>query len=73
LEEMVPRFHFKIVSSSYTIEDPVGMDCTSVKQAREVADKIAKQIAIDVGERPGRKVVVVDDVGSRIYEAMVKN
>ena len=67
----MPRFHFEIVDG-YTIEDPVGLDCKSHDQAREVAESIAKQIAIDVGETPERRVVVVDDDGSRIHEAVVK-
>ena len=44
----------------------------SAAQARQVADDIARQIAIDVGPNSARKVVVVDELGSEIYKAPIK-
>lgn len=67
----MPRFHFEIVNG-HRIEDPVGLDCSSIDQAREVAESIARQIAIDVGETPKRRVLVVDEDGSEIHETAVR-
>ncbi len=67
----MPRFHFEIVDG-YRIEDPVGLDCKSEEQAREVAASIAKQIAIDVGASPARNVIVVDDSGAEIHKVPVE-
>jgi hypothetical protein len=47
------------------------MDC-SEDQAKQVARSIARQIAIDVGTRHARKVVVVDDEGSEVHEEPVQ-
>lgn len=66
----MPRFHFEIVDG-VRIADPVGTICKSEEQARQLAANIARQIAIDVGTRPNRKVVVVDEDGSQIHEALV--
>jgi hypothetical protein len=66
----MPRFHFNIVDG-VTVPDPVGMDCTQ-DQAKQVAESIARQIAIEVGTRHKRKVVVVDEEGSKIHEEPVK-
>lgn len=67
----MPRFHFDIIDG-VKIEDPVGMDCCSEDQAREVAHSIARQIAIDVGTRHARKVVVVDEHGAEVHQEPVR-
>ncbi len=67
----MPRYHVEIVDG-YRIEDPVGLDCTSDQQARQVAEDIARQIVVDVGAKAARKVVVVDDEGSQVYVAPIK-
>jgi hypothetical protein len=64
------RFHFDIVDG-VKIKDPVGMDC-SEDEARQVAGSIARQIAIDVGTRHARKIVVVDEHGTKIHEEPVR-
>ncbi len=56
----------------YKIEDPVGLDRRTSEEAKLVADKIARQIAIDVGGTKARNVVVVDDEGAEVYKAPVK-
>jgi hypothetical protein len=66
----MPRFHFDIIDG-VKIKDAVGMDC-SENQAREVAHSIARQIAIDVGTRHARKVVVVDEDGTEVHVAPVQ-
>jgi hypothetical protein len=66
----MPRFHFDIIDG-VEIKDPVGMDC-SEDQARQVAQSIARQIAIDVGTRHARKVVVVDEHGANVHEERVR-
>lgn len=66
----MPRFHFDIVDG-VEIPDVVGMDC-SEHQARQVAQNIARQIAIEVGTHHKRKVVVTDEEGSQIHEVPVK-
>jgi hypothetical protein len=66
----MPRFHFDIIDG-VEIKDPVGMDC-SEDEARQVARSIARQIAIDVGIRHARKVVVVDEEGSQVHEEPVQ-
>jgi hypothetical protein len=38
-----------------------------------VAEDIARQIVIDVGENFARKVVVVDEEGSLVYKASIKS
>jgi xanthine/CO dehydrogenase XdhC/CoxF family maturation factor len=67
----MPKFHFEIVDG-YKIEDPVGLDCKSENQAKEIAASIARQIAIDVGPEAARQVVVVDDDGAEIHKVPVK-
>jgi hypothetical protein len=65
----MPKFHFEIVNG-VTIEDPVGMEC-SESQARQVAEDIARQIAIDVGTGTERNVRVLDEDGSEIHTVPV--
>ena len=67
----MPRFHFNIVDG-VNIPDVVGMDCTE-DQAKEVAQNIARQIAIEVGTQHQRKVVVVGEDGSQVHEVMVRS
>jgi hypothetical protein len=69
----MPIFHFDI-DDVVRLEDPVGLDCKSENQARETADLIARQIAIDVADgNDNRSVVVVDETGAEIYKARVRN
>jgi hypothetical protein len=42
------------------------------EDAKVVADKIARQIAVDVGGTKARNVVVVDDEGGEVYKTPVK-
>jgi hypothetical protein len=67
----MPKFHFEIIDG-YKIEDPVGLDCKSEEQAKEIAVNIAQQIAIDIGPEVARKIVVVDEDGTEIYKVPVK-
>ena len=66
----MPRFHFEIVDG-IKIKDPVGMDCSEA-EAKQVAQNIARQIAIDVGEYSARKVVVTDDEGAKLHEFVIQ-
>ena len=68
----MPKYHFEIIDG-FRLEDPVGLDCTSEQQAQKVANDIARQIVIDVGEGAARKVVVVDEAGARICKAPIKS
>ena len=69
----MPIFHFDI-SDGVRLEDPVGMDCKNEHDARRTADLIARQIAIDVVDGGNdRSVVVVDEAGSEIYTAQIKD
>jgi hypothetical protein len=69
----MPIFHFDI-DDGVRLEDPVGMDCKSESDARETADLIARQIAIDVADGDqGRSVVVIDEAGAEIYKTRVRN
>jgi hypothetical protein len=69
----MPIFHFDI-DDGIRLEDPVGMDCKSESDARNTADLIARQIAIDVADGDSnRSVVVVDETGSEIYKTRVRN
>jgi hypothetical protein len=68
----MPIFHFDI-ADGVRLEDPVGLDCKSEREARETADLIARQIAIDlVTGGKDRAVLVIDEAGSEIYKAQVK-
>jgi hypothetical protein len=58
------KFHFEIIDG-LKIEDPVGMDCTEA-QARQVAEDIARQIAIEVGTGTTRNVRVLNEDGAEI-------
>jgi hypothetical protein len=62
----MPKYHFEIVDG-FTLEDPVGVDCNSENQAKNVAEKMARQIAEDIRGDNDRRVVVRDDDGSEIY------
>jgi hypothetical protein len=67
----MPIFHFDI-SDAVRLEDPVGLDCKNENDAKRTADRIARQIAIDLdGEREPRTVVVIDEAGSEIYKTPV--
>ena len=68
----MPIFHFDI-ADSVRLEDPVGLDCKSEHDARKTADLIARQLAIDLaGDNEPRAVVVIDETGSEIYQALVR-
>ena len=68
----MPIFHFDI-ADGVRLEDPVGLDCKSEHEAKEAADLIARQIAIDLGgDGEDRAVVVVNAAGSEIYKVTVK-
>jgi hypothetical protein len=68
----MPIFHFDI-DDGVRLEDPVGLDCKSENHARETADLIARQIAIDITDgNDNRLVVVVDETGAEIYKTRVK-
>jgi hypothetical protein len=69
----MPIFHFDI-DDVVRLEDPVGLDCKSENHAREPADLIARQIAIDIADgNDNRSVVVVDETGTEIYKTRVRN
>jgi hypothetical protein len=70
-ERRMPRFHFEIVNG-VRIEDPVGLFCKSEDQAKQVAQDIARQIAIDVQNSGMRKIVVKAEDGQTIFETPVK-
>jgi hypothetical protein len=68
----MPIFHFDI-ADGVRLEDPVGLHCKSEHEARETADLIARQIAIDLdADGEDRAVVVIDEAGLEIYKAPVK-
>ena len=68
----MPIFHFDI-ADGVRLEDPVGLDCKSEHEAKQAAELIARQIAIDLDADGGeRAVVVVDEAGSEIYKVAVK-
>jgi hypothetical protein len=68
----MPIFHFDI-ADGVRLEDPVGLDCKNENHARNTADLIARQIAIDLDDgREGRCVVVIDEAGSEIYKVAVE-
>lgn len=62
----MPKYHFEIVDS-FTLEDPVGVECSSDTQAQTVAEDMARQIAADLASDAARKVVVRDDDGGEVY------
>ena len=73
-EEIQCPFFISILMTAVRLEDPVGMDCKSESDARNTADLIARQIAIDVADGDSnRSVVVVDEAGSEIYKTRVRN
>jgi hypothetical protein len=68
----MPIFHFDI-ADGVRLEDPVGLDCRSENDAKQTADLIARQIAIDVADGgEDRAVVVIDEAGSEIYTVPIK-
>jgi hypothetical protein len=72
MEDPMPIFHFDI-ADGVRLEDPVGLDCQNEHDAKQTADLMARQIAIDLEEsREERCVVVVDQAGSEIYKAFIK-
>jgi hypothetical protein len=67
----VPIFHFDI-ADGVRLEDPVGLDCQSEHEAKQTADLIARQIAIDLDpDGEDRAVVVINEEGFEIYKAPV--
>jgi hypothetical protein len=68
----VPIFHFDI-ADGVRLEDPVGLDCQSEHEAKQTADLIARQIAIDLDpDGEDRAVVVINEEGFEIYKAPVR-
>jgi hypothetical protein len=69
----MPIFHFDI-ADGVRLEDPVGLDCGSEQEAKKTADRIARQIALDLDADGGedRAVVVVDEAGSEIYTTPIR-
>ncbi len=68
----MPIFHFDI-ADGVRFEDPVGLDCANESDARQTADLIALQIAVDLPDgNHDRSVSVVDEDGSEIYMTPVK-
>ena len=67
----MPKFHFEIIDG-IKLEDPVGMELKSEDQAKQLAENIARQIAIDVKDSEARNVVVKTEDGSEIHKVPVK-
>ena len=68
----MPIFHFDI-ADGVRLEDPVGLDCKSEHEAKQTADLIARQIAIDLDpDGEDRAVLVINEAGFEIYKAPVK-
>jgi hypothetical protein len=68
----MPIFHFDI-ADGLRLEDPVGLDCRNENHARQTAELIARQIAVDLDDgREDRCVVVIDEAGSEIFQTPVK-
>jgi hypothetical protein len=68
----MPIFHFDI-ADGVRLEDPVGLDCRNENHARQTAELIARQIAVDLDDgREDRCVVVIDEAGSEIFQTPVK-
>lgn len=67
----MPKYHFEIVDG-FRLEDPVGVDCTNDAEAKNVAQDIARQIAIDIVRAGDRNVVVVDTNGDEVYRAEIR-
>jgi hypothetical protein len=65
----MPKFQFEIIDG-VKIEDPVGMDCIEAR-ARQVAEDIARQIAIEVAATTARNVRVLDGDGAEIHKIRV--
>jgi uncharacterized protein DUF6894 len=71
-KKTVPIFHFEI-ADGVRLEDPVGLDCKSEREAKETADLIARQIATDLqSDSEDRAVLVIDEAGLEIYKAPVR-
>jgi Domain of unknown function (DUF6894) len=69
----MPIFHFEI-ADGVRLEDPIGLNCKSESDAKKTADLIARQIALDLdADGVDRAVVVIDEAGSEIYKAEVKD
>ncbi len=69
----MPIFHFDI-ADGVRLEDPVGLDCKSEYEAKQTADLIARQIAIDLdADGEERAVLVIDEAGLEIYKVAVKS
>ena len=67
----MPVFHFDI-TIAFRLEDPVGTSCASESDARQTADRIARQIAMDIADDDRERcVLVIDEAGSEIYKAPV--
>jgi hypothetical protein len=54
----MPIFHFDI-ADAVRLQDPVGLDCKSEHKAKQAAELIARQIAIDLGGDGEQRAVVV--------------
>ena len=67
----MPIYRFDI-ADGVRLEDPVGLDCKSEREAKAAADLMARQIATDLdAHREERAVVVVDEGGSEVYKVPV--
>ena len=67
----MPKYHFEIVDG-FRLEDPIGQDCSSDAQARNVAERMARQIPEDIRrDNIDRKVIVLDDHGDEVCNAPI--
>lgn len=67
----MPKYHFEIVDG-FRLEDPIGLDCKSDAQAKNIAKDIARQIAEDIQrDDQDRTVVVLDDSGEEVYKTPI--
>ena len=66
----MPTYHFDIVDR-VRLEDPIGVDCSSEREAKTKAEAIARQIAHDLDDREIRSVIVVDDGGEELCRVPV--
>lgn len=70
--DQMSKFHFEIVDG-YTIEDPKGMEVPTERQAKKIAEEMAKQLANDVEDEPFKDVVVKSETGKVVHKAPIKS
>jgi hypothetical protein len=72
----MPRFHFNSLTSELFLPDPEGEELPNLAAARDVAEKSARETAIEAirtGDRAPDCIIVTDHEGNEVAAVSLKD